>query len=182
MQAVRKARKPLLAGLDEEEVGNYDSWAADSTPMGRVMTKLTLTNIVDKLRSLTGELDPSRVRRTQVDALVDTGAVRLALPEEVASALGLHEIDRQPFRLADKTIREFSIMGGLEIEILGRRMVCDAVLLPRGATPLIGQIPLEGLDLVVDPRSREARVNPASPDFPILDLLGIEHGPMHAAQ
>jgi hypothetical protein len=38
------------------------------------------------------------------------------------------------------------------------------------ARPLIGQI-LEGLDLVVDPKSREVTVNPASPDMPLLDLL-----------
>ena len=135
---------------------------------------------MDKLRVLGGELDPGRVRRIEVEALVDTGAVNLALPEEIVSVLGLHEIDRRRFRLADSTIREFRIMGGLEIEILGRRMECDALLLPKGATPLIGQIPLEGLDLVVDPRSREAQVNPASPDFPILDLLGFGHGPPHA--
>jgi clan AA aspartic protease len=138
------------------------------------MTKLKLTNLVDKLLSSTGDLAPERVRAMEVEALVDTGAVNLALPEEIVSALGLHEIDRQLFRLADKTVREFPIMGGLEIEILGRRMQCDALLLPKGATPLIGQIPLERLDLVVDPRSREARVNPENPDFPILDLLAVD--------
>ena len=37
--------------------------------------------------------------------------------------------------------------------------------------PLIGQIPLEELDLLVDPKSRQLRVNPASPDAPLLDLL-----------
>jgi hypothetical protein len=41
------------------------------------------------------------------------------------------------------------------------------------ATALIGQIPLEELDLIVDPKSRSLKVNPASPDVPLLDLLSV---------
>jgi hypothetical protein len=43
----------------------------------------------------------------------------------------------------------------------------------RGRGALIGQVQLEVLDLVVDARSQEARVNPAPPDVPILDMLGV---------
>jgi len=50
-------------------------------------------------------------------------------------------------------------------------MTCDALVLPAGTTALIGQIPLEGLDLVVDPKSRDVHVNPASPDGPLMELL-----------
>jgi hypothetical protein len=39
------------------------------------------------------------------------------------------------------------------------------------AEPLLGQIQLEELDLIVDPKNRELCVNPASPDAPLLDLL-----------
>jgi hypothetical protein len=57
------------------------------------------------------------------------------------------------------------------VEIAGRTTTCEAFVLPAGATALIGQIPLEALDLIVDPKSREVMVNPASPDMPLLDLL-----------
>jgi hypothetical protein len=52
-------------------------------------------------------------------------------------------------------------------------MTCDALVEAAGTTPLIGQIPLEALDLIVDPKNREVRVNPASPDMPLLDLLAV---------
>jgi hypothetical protein len=52
-------------------------------------------------------------------------------------------------------------------------MTTDALVLPTGSTPVIGQIPLEELDLVVDPKSRELTVNPASPDTPTLDLMRV---------
>jgi clan AA aspartic protease len=141
--------------------------------MGRVMTRVELFNIVDELNAAAGLIPADRVRRQVVEALVDTGAVHLALPADVVATLGLVEIDRRQFRLADGTLRELPIAGALHIAILGRTLECSAVVLPAGSTPLIGQIPLEGMDLVVDPRSREVTVNPASPDYPILDLLSV---------
>ena len=63
-------------------------------------------------------------------------------------------------------------MGALRIEILGRQMLCDAFVTPTGSTPLIGQIPLEMLDLIVDPGSREVRVRLES---------GPEHNLLRAA-
>ena len=50
-------------------------------------------------------------------------------------------------------------------------MVSDALAEAAGTPPLVGQIPLEALDLVVAPRSRDVHVNPASPDVSLLDLL-----------
>ena len=52
-------------------------------------------------------------------------------------------------------------------------MNCDALVIARGATPLIGQVQLEVLDLIVDPKSRGLRVNPESPDVPLMDLMAV---------
>jgi hypothetical protein len=74
-------------------------------------------------------------------------------------------------KMANGAIEELSVVGDLMVEILGRKGSCEAFVLPAGTTPLIGQVPLEILDLVVDAKSREVTVNPASPDMPLLDLL-----------
>jgi hypothetical protein len=50
-------------------------------------------------------------------------------------------------------------------------MTSDALVMPAGSPPLIGQVQLEVLDLVVDAKSRDVMVNPASPDMPTLDLM-----------
>jgi clan AA aspartic protease len=139
--------------------------------MGKVMTKLTLTNVLDTGKVDEGLLKPEQVRSLVLEALVDTGATSLVIPEDAAVALGLRVLDRRKVKLADGTIRELSVVTDLMIEILGRKMACDAFVTPVGSMALIGQIPLEGLDLVVDPKSREAMPNPASPDGPMLDLL-----------
>jgi clan AA aspartic protease len=139
--------------------------------MGKVMTKLTLWNNTDLDLVERGFMRPGDVRTTEVEALVDTGATTLVLPIDVCRQLGLTPLRTVPVRLADGTDHQMTWMGSLRIAILGRDMNCDALAAPEGATALIGQIPLEALDLVVDPRSREIRPNPAHPDGPVLDAL-----------
>lgn len=137
------------------------------------MTKLKLTNSFDEEAVARGLMRPEEIRSVEVDALVDTGATALAIPADIAALLGVREIRRVQVGMADGTTRVVPVVGGLSIEIVGRGMFCDAFVLPEGATPLIGQIQLEMLDLVVDPKSREVSVNPASPDTPLLDLLHV---------
>jgi clan AA aspartic protease len=142
--------------------------------MGRVVARIKLQNSGDLRLAREGFLPAERVRSLELDALVDTGATDLVLPADVVASLGLPEIDRREIRLADGSTRVVSKVSELRIEILGRRMGSDAYVMPAGSTPLIGQIQLEDLDLVVDPRSRELRVNPASPDIATGDLLFAE--------
>ena len=137
------------------------------------MTKLKLANNGDEELVARGLMRPEEVRRIEVDALVDTGATGLAIPADLAEKLGLRELRRVEVKLADGSKLVVPVMTTLSIEIVGRGMVCDAFVLPVGSTPLIGQIQLEMLDLVVDPKSRDVTVNPASPDVPLLDLLHV---------
>jgi clan AA aspartic protease len=134
--------------------------------MGAVVTKMKLVNFGDVRMANEGHLRPDQVRTLELEALVDTGAVDLVLPADVVEKLGLPELDRRTVRLADGSRRELSKVTGLVLEILGRRMGSDAYVVPAGGPALIGQIQLEDLDLVVDPRSRELRANPESPDKP----------------
>ncbi|MEK6608931.1 MAG: retroviral-like aspartic protease family protein [Myxococcota bacterium] len=138
------------------------------------MTKLKLTNHNDVEIARRGLLTPAEVRTCEVEALVDTGATMLMLPEDVCERLGLtFEPTRRKVRYADGRIAEVRWVGNVRLEIVGREMTCDALVEAAGTVPLIGQIPLEALDLIVDPKSRELRVNPASPDAPLLDLLAV---------
>jgi clan AA aspartic protease len=140
---------------------------------GEVMNRIKLTNYVDHVASRAGRVAPEAVRSVELEALVDTGAMELAIPAEVARTLGLESAGTLVGRLADGSLVELGRVHGILLEILGREMNCSALVLPEGTTALIGQIPLEALDLIVDPARREARVNPSSPDVPIVDLLAV---------
>jgi clan AA aspartic protease len=132
---------------------------------------MKLVNSGDLRLARDGLLASEQVRSIEVEALVDTGATDLVLPADVVAKLGLPEIDQREIRLADGSVRIVSKVSELRLEILGRRMGSDAYVMPEGSTPLIGQIQLEDLDLIVDPRSRELRVNPDSPGIARGDLL-----------
>jgi clan AA aspartic protease len=140
---------------------------------GSVMVKVKLTNWTDTQDGRRGLLPPEGVRSLELDVLVDTGAVEMALPEDVVSRLGVPLIGRRTVRVADGRRIDVGVAGGLEIEILGRFYQGSVLVLPAGTTPLLGQIPLEALDLVVVPGTREVITNPAHPDGPVLDLLGF---------
>src|SRR5204862_203681 len=83
-----------------------------------------------------------------------TGATMLVLPSDVVAALGVPFQGMRRVRYASGAFGERAWVGNLEIEILGRKTICTAIVEKAGTTPLIGQIPLEELDLLVDPKSR----------------------------
>jgi clan AA aspartic protease len=135
------------------------------------MEKIKLTNSYDENRVQSGDLRLDEVRSTEIEALVDTGATMLILPADVVGRLGLKEQGRRKVRYANGTREDIPWVSGIRLTILGREMIASALVVPAGTTALIGQIPLEELDLIVDPKSRVLRVNPASPDAPLLDLF-----------
>jgi clan AA aspartic protease len=122
-------------------------------------------------RSIEGSLPADAIRGAEIEALVDTGTTMLVLPSDVVAALGVPFQGLRRVRYANGESADRAWVGNIEIEILGRKTICTAIVEKAGTTPLIGQIPLEELDLLVDPKSRELRVNPASPDVPLIDVL-----------
>jgi len=152
-------------------LGNSPLERADTGRMGKGMTKLTLENMFDAENAANGLLEAAKVRRLELEGLVDTGATTLVIPADAAVALGLREIRRKKARVADGRAVEFAVVTGLRLAIFGREMTCDALVAPVGMPVLIGQIPLEALDLIVDPKSQEARPNAAHPDGPVYEIL-----------
>jgi clan AA aspartic protease len=139
--------------------------------MGRIMQPIQLANNHDEEDVKCGRRRPHEVRAVHLRALVDTGATMLVLPADVVAKLGLFPDGYRKVRYADGRIRELPWVSSIRITILGRETVTNALVEDPGTTPLVGQIPLEELDLIVDPKSRELRVNPDSPDAPLLDSL-----------
>ena len=137
------------------------------------MTKLTLWNNTDLDLVSRGIMKAEEVRTEIVDALVDTGATQLVLPIDLCQRLGFSWLKPVTVWLADGKSQQVQHAGSIRLSILGREMECDALVMPAGTTPLIGQVQLEVLDLIVDARSREIRANPAHPDGPILLLLAV---------
>ncbi len=69
--------------------------------MGRFAVELKLANSADAILVHRGLLAPDQVRQTKIPGVVDTGAVRLVIPEHVATELGVREVDEIQVRYAD---------------------------------------------------------------------------------
>lgn len=103
------------------------------------------------------------VAAVEIDALADTGANQLCIPERIRAQLRLAEIGRKEVVLADGSRRQAPYVGPVEIHFANRIGFAGALVL--GDQPLLGAIPMEDMDLVVIPGTRQLAVNPASPDI-----------------
>ncbi len=134
------------------------------------MAKVKLTNPADVVRSDDGLLSQEAIRTAEVPALVDTGATQLVIPDEIRGQLGLTIGGYRRVRNANGQVGKLPWVGVL-LEVLGRSTLCDALVEASGTQVLLGQTPLETLDLIVNPKSRDLLVNPQSPDLPLLEIL-----------
>lgn len=112
------------------------------------------------------ELEP-----VSVNALVDTGAVHLCIPEHVQIQLKLEAIDRKEVTLADGSRKLVPYVGPIEIKFKNRTGFAGALVL--GDQVLMGAIPMEDMDLVVIPKTRTIDVNPDSPNVASSVAMGV---------
>ncbi|WP_347274164.1 clan AA aspartic protease [Candidatus Kuenenia sp.] len=120
--------------------------------MGLVNTKIILKN------PRKPDLTP-----IEVDALADTGSVHLCIPEHLKIQLELEEIDKKDVTLADGSEKLVPYVGPIELKFKNRTGFCGALVM--GDQALLGAIPMEDMDLVVIPKTREVAVNPLSPNI-----------------
>ena len=99
----------------------------------------------------------------EVEALADTGAVHLCIPDHVRIQLELEEIDRKEVTIADGSRRLVPYVGPVEIRFKNRVGFVGALVM--GDQTLLGAIPMEDMDLVVVPGTRTIDVNPGSPNI-----------------
>jgi clan AA aspartic protease len=104
------------------------------------------------------------------EAIVDTGAIELALPAENLKSLRLEQLDMVNVYTADGGQHEYRIFGIAELEVQGRVCQVRVIELPYGSEALLGAVPLEEMDWHVSPLEKKLIGNPKSPDKPLLPL------------
>jgi clan AA aspartic protease len=127
--------------------------------MGKVIVKVKLANYGDLyLRGL--NLTRKKVRQTDVEVLVDTGATRLYLKPSVIKKLGLKKTDTVRSQTTNGSCLCFKYEP-VQLELIGRKEIFDVLEVPEHVPNLLGQVPLGILDLVVDSKRRKLIPNPA---------------------
>ena len=129
---------------------------------------MVMAKVVEKTR-ITNLLDPTKT--VEIEAVIDTGATMVVLPQNIVDDLGLRKIREAKARYANNKVELKSIYGVVTIEIKGRIGNFDVLAEAEGSQPLIGQVVLEVLDLVVDARTRTLMPNPLSPEMPMVEVF-----------
>ena len=119
--------------------------------MGLTQADIILANSTDIGMAERGLMPKKQVRKTVVRALVDTGTGSLVISDEVCRSLGLTIQGLRPSYLADGSKQIYKVTEPVVIQWQDRKTVCNAIVVPNTAEVLLGAIPLEDMDLVVNP-------------------------------
>ncbi len=131
--------------------------------MGLVHAELTLTNAGDISLYEGGFIKETEIRNVTCLALVDSGAIMLAINENLKIQLGLKVRDVRPAQLADGTVKNLEIVGPIEVRFKNRMSITSAMVLPGNQEVLLGAIPMEEMDVLIHPAKQELIVNPEHP-------------------
>ena len=142
---------------------------AKGTEMGKVFVDVEIVNHDDVILLSKGHIKADQVRRTTVNTLVDTGAMLVSIPEEEIAKLGLSVVREAVSKYANgqKSVRK--IYGPVRIKVMGREDHVLVMASHPGMPALLGQLALEGLDLIVDPKRQ--KLLPGHPDYPNEQLI-----------
>lgn len=139
--------------------------------MGKVVVSAKIENLGDLFGVNRGHLAESEVRRVEVqDALVDTGATLLSLPRRYVQQLGLGKIRTRSAKTSAGTF-EFGIFEAVRLTVQGRECTVDVAEIPDDCPVLIGQVPLEVMDWVVDPVNQRLIGNPDHGGEQMMDMF-----------
>ena len=106
-----------------------------------------------------------------VNALVDSGAVHLCIPQHVANQLRLPVLTRREVTVANGAAQMVDYVGPVKVRFANRECLVGALVL--GDQALLGAIPMEDMDLVIHPSRRSVTVNPASPNIAMSLAMGV---------
>jgi clan AA aspartic protease len=130
--------------------------------MGLIFAEIELANARnDDLDSMT------------VNALVDSGAVHLCIPQHVANQLELRELDRREVTIANGEKIMVPYVGPILIKFSNRQCLVGALVM--GEQALLGAIPMEDMDVVIHPSRLTLTVNPNSPNIASSMAMGVRY-------
>jgi clan AA aspartic protease len=120
--------------------------------MGLVYADIEIVSAEDLALARRGYIKEENVKSEKVRALVDSGAYMMCINEHIQAQLDLAKVSSMEAELADGTIRIVDVVGPIVINFSNRTTSCNAAVLPGESEVLLGAIPMEDLDVVIDPK------------------------------
>ncbi|MDR2440242.1 MAG: hypothetical protein LBE12_12860, partial [Planctomycetaceae bacterium] len=133
--------------------------------MGLTYADITLVNAGDMEVAARGLMPSESVRMLDVRAFVDSGAASLIIGNDTKELLGLRVLRTTVGKLADGSNATCEIAGPVEVRFKNRATTCDALVLSGADEILLGVIPIEGMDVIIDPIKEELALPPDRQDI-----------------
>jgi predicted aspartyl protease len=109
------------------------------------------------------------------NALVDTGATGFYLPKRLLEPLGLLPLRSRTARTLAGSL-PLRTFGAVRLTVQERDCIVDVTEIGDEFSAIIGQVPLELLDWVVDPKGQRLIGNPEHGGEQMIDALAIRKG------
>jgi hypothetical protein len=136
--------------------------------MGLTYANIELINHQDITLAKRNLISNDDIRQISVRVVANKKSIMLCINETIKDALGLDVVGKRRSQLANGEILEFDVVGPITVKYLDRDCVTRAILLPDDSEPLLGAIPMEEMDLYVNPGRNE--LLPVHPEGPIMSL------------
>lgn len=121
--------------------------------MGLIYTNITLNNPKN-----------SDIKPIETKALADTGALHLCISKHLSIQLGLDELEKRELIIADGSRQSVPYVG---VKATFENRSCYIGALVLGDEVLLGAIPMEDMDLILQPALRKITVNPQNPNIAV---------------
>ena len=141
--------------------------------MGLVHAEITLINSGDIEMARRHIIGEEEIKQITVKMLVDSGAWMMGINETIQQQLNLPFIEKRKAIMAEGSVKEYDVVGPIVVKFKNRTAICAALVLEGDAEPLLGAIPMEEMDVVIDPRRQEMMVNPEHPHYAQLSMKGM---------
>ena len=136
--------------------------------MGMIYAEIELINAIDLGNAKSNKIGEDEIKRIRVNMLVDTRSMYMCINESVREQLQLSIVEKRKGVLADGNVVEYDVAGPIEVRFKNRRCVVDAMVLPGRNELHLGAIPMEDMDVLINPTRRELIVNPEHPDIAVM--------------
>ncbi|MCL1928155.1 MAG: hypothetical protein FWG07_05120 [Treponema sp.] len=123
--------------------------------MGTVYSEITLLNSMDLGKVTEGLLKKENVRSVTIRAIADTGAMYMVINEEIRQKLGLGIWGEKSVLIANGQRITAKETEPVVVRWKNRQTACSALVISDAKVILFGAIPMEGMDLMVNPVTQE---------------------------
>jgi clan AA aspartic protease len=104
------------------------------------------------------------LQQISAEALAGSGALMLCIPEHLALQLNLPQESEREVTVAEGRSMKVPYVGPVKVAFQDR--ICFVGALVLGDTVLLGAVPMEDMDLTINPSSQRLEPDPRSPNIP----------------